>query len=81
MSSETSRRSSFKLVRRPPATLTTRPAAPSTVAAFQQRQRARLDAGELDATKIAKEQDARELASWTLVARALMNLDEVITKQ
>jgi hypothetical protein len=48
---------------------------------YFQKQRERLAAGELDATKIAKEQNATDLAAWTLVARALMNLDEVITKQ
>ena len=47
-------------------------------------QRRRLAAGELDAVKLAGgESDAtvRERAAWTLVARALMNLDEAIVKR
>jgi len=66
--------------------------------AFLDRQRARLRAGELDATTIAgaldptgtplgelaagaDEQDPVELAAWTAVARALLNLDEAVTKE
>ena len=47
-------------------------------------QRRRLAAGELDAAKLAGgESDAtvQERAAWTLVARALMNLDEAIVKR
>jgi mono/diheme cytochrome c family protein len=42
----------------------------------------RLARGELDAAKIAGpgETDRKEAALWTLVARALMNLDEAVTK-
>jgi hypothetical protein len=49
---------------------------------FQRAQAVRLDAGELDAAAVwAKPAASDELASWFLVARALMNLDETITKQ
>ena len=46
-------------------------------------QRARLQSKELDAAKIAGpgEGDAVERAAWTLVARAIMNLDEIIMKE
>jgi hypothetical protein len=47
-------------------------------------QRRRLAAGELDAVQLAgDENDAtvHERAAWTLVARALMNLDEAIVKR
>jgi hypothetical protein len=47
-------------------------------------QRRRLAAGELDAAKLAGgENDAtvHERAAWTLVARAVMNLDEAIVKR
>ena len=45
-------------------------------------QRQRLEAGELDAAKLAggESPDAVERAAWTLVARAVMNLDEAIVK-
>ena len=51
---------------------------------FQARQIARLRSGELDASKInggPAKGDAGELASWANVARALLNLDETITKE
>ena len=51
---------------------------------FQARQVARLASGELDAGKINGEPakgDPAELASWATVARALLNLDETITKE
>ena len=48
---------------------------------YWRKQRARLAAGELDAKAIAKQPNGTDLAAWTLVARVLMNLDEVITKQ
>lgn len=54
----------------------------SQLVEFQQAQLKRLQAGELDAAKILGERKSTaELASWFLVARALMNLDETITKQ
>lgn len=43
------------------------------------KQRDRIAAGELDATKLAGDGDA-DLAAWTVVARAILNLDETITK-
>jgi len=43
------------------------------------RQRERFAAGELDPKEIA--QGDAELASWTVVSRVLLNLDETITKQ
>lgn len=49
---------------------------------FFDSQLARLKAGELNAEKIVgKEKAANESAAWTMVARAVMNLDEVIVKQ
>ncbi len=52
---------------------------------FYRTQAARIDAGELDGSKIAGSEtpasELRELAAWTLVARVIMNLDEFITKQ
>lgn len=49
---------------------------------FYAEQLGRLSSKELDAAKIAGagEGDANERAAWTLVARALLNLDETITK-
>ncbi len=46
---------------------------------YQQAQQRRLLAGELDAAKIS-EADDPGLAAWVMVARAVMNLDEAITK-
>ncbi|MEQ9379271.1 MAG: PSD1 and planctomycete cytochrome C domain-containing protein [Pirellulales bacterium] len=53
----------------------------SNLLQFRNDQLVRLEAGELDAEAIAdvKPPDA-ELASWVMVARAVMNLDETITK-
>jgi len=49
---------------------------------FVQSQRSRLKNGELDATLICGEEDASaELAAWIMLARAIMNFDETITKQ
>ena len=53
---------------------------------FQATQQKRLEAGELNA-KMFLDPDAGEAeqmaerASWVMVARAVMNLDEAITKQ
>jgi hypothetical protein len=52
--------------------------------AYLTEQRRRLAAGELDATQLAggePDATAPERAAWTLVARALMNLDETIVKR
>ena len=50
---------------------------------FARRQRERLQSGELDAAKIAGDGkgDPVQRAVWTAVARAVMNLDEAVTKQ
>jgi len=54
------------------------------LAAFAESQRTRLAGRVADAKKIAGEgatdADAVERAVWTLVARAVMNLDEAVTK-
>jgi hypothetical protein len=46
------------------------------------KQRARLNSGELkaDALQSSAKSTSVESAAWTLVVRALMNLDETITK-
>ncbi|HEY4310352.1 MAG TPA: PSD1 and planctomycete cytochrome C domain-containing protein [Pirellulales bacterium] len=51
--------------------------------AYYTTHRERLAKGELDATAIAGagEGDAVERAAWTLTARAVLNLDETITKE
>ncbi|MBX6311400.1 MAG: DUF1553 domain-containing protein, partial [Isosphaeraceae bacterium] len=59
------------------------------ITAFYEAQSARFRTGELDAAKVigidpkalTKNVDSSELASWTAVARALLNLDETITKE
>ena len=65
--------------------LLTRPPEAAEIAAlveFYQRQKKRLVKGELKAEQIAVIKKATpELAAWMMVARAIMNLDEVITKQ
>ena len=50
---------------------------------FYNAQKKRLEAKELDAAKIAGagNGDIQDIAAWTLVARAIMNLDEFITKE
>ena len=53
---------------------------------FQAAQQKRLEAGELKAKMILASDDGEEgqlaeRASWVMVARAVMNLDEAITKQ
>ena len=48
---------------------------------YWQSQKLRLEQGELDAATIAARPSATpEDAAWVMVARALMNLDEVITR-
>jgi hypothetical protein len=51
--------------------------------AFVKLQRERLTAGDLDAVKLAGEGqgDPLERATWMLVARAVMNLDEAVVKR
>ena len=51
--------------------------------AYLATQRARLAAGDLDPVKLAggESPDVVERAAWTLVARAVMNLDEAIVKR
>jgi hypothetical protein len=52
-----------------------------TLAELLTKQRQRLDAGELDAKAITDGKGDAELASWTLLARVVLNLDETITKE
>jgi hypothetical protein len=47
--------------------------------AFTQQQRERFKRGELDAKKLGQA-DSAEVAVWTVLARAVMNLDETISK-
>ena len=48
---------------------------------FQQAQRKRSEAGELDAAEITQTDDASaEQAAWVMTARVILNLDETVTK-
>ena len=49
---------------------------------FYRGQKERLDRKELDAARIAGpgDGDATERAAWTILARALLNTDEAVTK-
>ena len=72
-----------------------RPEERARVLAFYNEQLARLRDGQLDAARVVGSKDApptplldappdadpNELAAWTLVARALLNLDETVTKE
>jgi hypothetical protein len=62
----------------------TRPPQPeelSSLLAFQQAQQNRIEKGELNATAITgDEQATAEFAAWVMLSRAVMNLDEAITK-
>jgi hypothetical protein len=63
----------------------TRPIAPdelTMLSKYMERQQARLQKKELDAVTIAGsgESEPNERAAWTLLARALFNLDEAITR-
>ena len=58
------------------------------LAEFFDAQKKRLTSGDLDAAKIAgeaggkvQEGNLQEIAAWTLVARAILNVDEFITKE
>jgi hypothetical protein len=54
----------------------------TAIVAFQKSQQTRLEAGDLHPTKIGgAETTTAEFASWVMVARAIMNLDEATTKQ
>jgi hypothetical protein len=55
----------------------------SALAAFLAGQRERIAAGHLDAATLVGEPGANvaERAAWVLVARAAMNLDEVVVKR
>jgi hypothetical protein len=54
----------------------------ASLAAFYRTQKGRFERKELDAAKIAGpgNGDANECAAWTVTARAMMNLDEFVTK-
>jgi hypothetical protein len=54
----------------------------ATLAAFYRAQKSRLDRHELDGAKLAGPGacDPAECAAWALVARAVLNLDEFVTK-
>jgi hypothetical protein len=67
----------LRTLARPPA-----PEETERVLAFYQAQRTRIAAGELNADAIAGpgNGDPTERAAWTTVARALLNLDETITR-
>jgi hypothetical protein len=63
-----------------------RPPTPQEIAAlmkFYQQQLARIKAGKLDAKPLAGDgpSDLAARAAWTLTARAVYNLDEMITKE
>ncbi len=64
-----------RILTRPPA-----PAERARLVEFLHAQRARFEAGELDAAAVAGTGSA-EAAAWTVLARALFNLDEAITKE
>jgi hypothetical protein len=55
----------------------------AALAAFYRAQKGRLERHELDAAKIAGPGagDVNERAAWALVARAVLNLDEFVTKE
>jgi hypothetical protein len=54
----------------------------AALAAFYRTQKGRFERKELDAAKIAGpgDGDANERAAWTVTARAILNLDEFVTK-
>jgi hypothetical protein len=53
----------------------------SALLSYFENQRQRFEKGELSATEwLGEANSSPDLAAWALVARALMNLDETITK-
>ena len=64
--------------------LTTRPPDPEETAwllDYQRSQFSRLEAGELEAKSVLKDlEGGNGLASWVMLSRAVMNLDETVTK-
>jgi hypothetical protein len=50
---------------------------------FARRQRQRFASHELDPAKLAGDakENAIEMATWTAVARTVLNLDEAVTRQ
>lgn len=68
---------------------TPKPEESTMLTGFLDKQLARFRAGETEAAKVAgidpkappARADVPELASWTIVARALLNLDETVTKE
>ena len=65
------------------AALTRRPTDPerAAIAAFAATQRRRAEAGELDAAQLTHGPADPDLAAWTLAARAVLNLDEAVSKR
>ena len=64
--------------------LLTRPPSQQELAAladFHQAQLQRLRQGEIEPARLAGDNATAELAAWVMVARVLINLDEVITRQ
>ena len=53
----------------------------SAIVQFAAAQRARATAGELDAAQVVHGPADADLAAWTLAARAVLNLDEAVTKE
>jgi len=53
----------------------------TTLVAYYQTQRGRIESGDINAAEITGKRDGTaDLAAWTLVARVIMNLDEAIVK-
>ena len=63
--------------------LTRRPTAAErdAIVSFAAAQRDRLDASDLDAARITHGPPDADLAAWTLAARAVLNLDEAVSKR
>ena len=54
----------------------------SAIVAYFERQLARLERGELNPAAVTGDKMASaELAAWAMAARAIMNLDETVTKE
>ena len=53
----------------------------TTLVEYLHAQQKRLEDGDLDGAELTGEDDATpDLAAWSMVARAMINLDETITK-